>query len=49
MLVLGVIDPLPELIDNPAVEEKVPPEYAPVPDKLTGWGELKNLQNGVPA
>jgi hypothetical protein len=35
VLLLGFIAPVVLLIDNPAVEEYVPPVYAPAPVKTT--------------
>ena len=48
MLVEGVMAPVDALMVNPPVEVKVPPVYAPDPDKVTGWGLLTDVQNGVP-
>src|SRR5258708_4156479 len=48
-LVLGVIAPVVASIDNPAVDEYVPPVYAPVPVKVTGSAVASEIQNGVPA
>src|SRR5205823_14623134 len=49
VLVLGVIAPVLGSIVNPAVEENVPPVYAPVPVSVTDCPVPTDLQNGVPA
>src|SRR5260221_3033547 len=49
VLVLGVIAPVVASIDNPAVDEYVPPAYAPVPVKETCSALASAIQNGVPA
>src|SRR5260221_13178207 len=41
--------PVVASIDNPAVDEYVPPVYAPVPVKVTGSAVASEIQNGVPA
>ena len=49
VLVDGVTAPVTELMINPAVEEYVPPVYAPVPFKVIDWAVATVLQNGLPA
>jgi hypothetical protein len=45
VLVLGVIAPVTGLIVNPLLlAEKVPPVYAPVPVRVTGWSAVCDLQ-----
>jgi hypothetical protein len=41
----GVISPLAEFMDNPAVELNVPPG---VPVNVTFWGVDSDAENGVP-
>src|SRR5260221_6712706 len=47
--VIGVLTCAVPMIDNPAVDEYVPPVYAPVPVKVTGSAVASEIQNGVPA
>jgi len=41
--------PVEELIVRPPEEVYDPLVYAPVPESVTDWGELTEVQNGVPA